>query len=116
MTTNDAFEQLAEVALADIRDPSSAPYRSRNEKWYRNRELMTNLDEMIIFVIYGDIWECPLEVLGAEGPTSEEFEEMDIEQQLRVQIAASLVAYRDGKLSKNGQLYPLPEGDLPNKE
>ena len=63
------------------------------------------MKDIISHFIYGDFEEMPLSVLGEECPSLEEYAKMDVEQQLRLQVAATLIAYKDNKLHKGGYLF-----------
>lgn len=60
---------------------------------------------LIQHLLYGDVHEMPLSVLGDECPDAAAYNKMDEEQQLRLQIAATIKAWSEGKLHKSGYLW-----------
>lgn len=57
---------------------------------------------IINHLIYGDIDEMPLDVLGDECPNSVDFGKMDMEQIIRLQSAATVLSWLRGELHKCG--------------
>jgi hypothetical protein len=64
------------------------------------------LDRLARHLIYGDIEEASLAILGADCPSHEEYNAMDIEQQTRLAAAASVAACLAGILHPSGFILP----------
>ncbi len=71
-------------------------------------------NELIQHLLYGDIEEMPLSVLGDECPTSEEYNAMNAEQQTRLAAAATVAAAMEGRLHPSGFLNTKPCGGIPS--
>lgn len=64
-------------------------------------------EQLIDYIIYGDIHEISLLILGDKCPSREELRFMatlDVEQLTRLHIAASLTAFFQNRLHVNGYL------------
>ena len=67
------------------------------------------LDNIVQHLIYGDIEEMPLSILGDDCPSAEQFAGLDQEQQTRLASAATVLACLQGRLHPSGYLI-TPEG------
>jgi hypothetical protein len=63
-----------------------------------------DLPQLVSHLIYGDIEEMPLSVLGDECPDAEYYNALDREQQIRLAAAATVKACLDGMLHPSGFL------------
>jgi hypothetical protein len=62
--------------------------------------LHLGLHPLVIHLIYGDIDEMPLDILGGECPTQDEYQRLDTEQATRLQAAATVQAWLNGRLHR----------------
>ena len=78
------------------------------------------LDPLVMHLIYGDIEEMPLQILGDECPTNEAYNKMDAEQCIRVAAAATVQAWIERRLHKGGYIWDegrhRPEDLVHNKK
>lgn len=63
------------------------------------------LHPLVRHLIYGDIGEMPLNVLCDECPTQDDYHRLDVEQDTRLQAAATVQAWFEGRLHKGGYLH-----------
>ncbi len=66
---------------------------------------MNELHPIVLHLIYGDIDEMPLVVLGNECPSPSIFAQLDTEQRTRLAAAATVQAWIEGRLHKGGFIY-----------
>lgn len=71
----------------------------------KNIDLITTQEKLIDHIIYGDIDEMPLSILGDECPIEFYYNKMDSEQQTRLACAATIKAFFENKLHKSGYLF-----------
>lgn len=75
---------------------------------------------LVRHLIYGDIGEMPLNVLGDECPTQEDYQRLETEQETRLQAAATVQAWLEGRLHHSGYIHDPQrhgEGDkVPNEK
>ena len=64
------------------------------------------LDRLVRHLIYGDIEEASLAILGEDCPSSDEYNAMDTEQQTRLAAAATVAACLAGVLHPSGFILP----------
>ena len=84
---------LRAVRRATGADPSRLPTK-RGQSGY-----ITMNHPIVYHILYGDINEMPLDVLGDDGVHCDD---EDIEQRVRCQAAASVAAWLQGRLHRSG--------------
>lgn len=62
------------------------------------------INQLVSHLIYGDIEEMPLSVLGDDCPDGDYYNTLDREQQIRLAAAATVQACLDGRLHPSGFL------------
>jgi hypothetical protein len=62
------------------------------------------MTQLVNHLIYGDIEEMPLSILGDDCPDVEYYNTLDREQQTRLAAAATVLAWSQGKLHPSGFL------------
>jgi hypothetical protein len=67
------------------------------------------LDRLVRHLIYGDIEEASLAILGEDCPSHEEYNALDVEQQTRLAAAATVAACLAGVLHPSGFILPNAE-------
>lgn len=67
--------------------------------------------ELISHLVYGDIDEVPLSILGDDSPGFEEYNKMDVEQRTRLAAASTVSAFFDDRLLQGGSL-AVDSGDI----
>jgi hypothetical protein len=65
-----------------------------------------DLDRLVRHLIYGDIEESSLAILGEDCPSYEEYNAMDVEQQTRLAAAATVAACLAGVMHPSGFILP----------
>jgi len=71
-----------------------------------NNPTAITLDQLARHLIYGDIEEMTLSILGDDCPSDEQFAGMDQEQRTRLAAAATVLACLQGRLHPKGYLMP----------
>ena len=64
------------------------------------------LARLVRHLIYGDIEEASLAILGEDCPSHEEYNALDVEQQTRLAAAATVAACLQGVLHPSGFILP----------
>lgn len=72
-----------------------------------------DLDRLVRHLIYGDIEEASLAILGEDCPSHEEYNAMDVEQQTRLAAAATVAACLQDVLHPSGFILPSKDGTMP---
>jgi hypothetical protein len=62
------------------------------------------MTRLVSHLIYGDIEEMPLSILGDNCPSAEYYNTLDREQQTRLAAAATVLAWSQGRLHPSGFL------------
>lgn len=70
-----------------------------------NSEAASSLEPIVAHLLYGDIDEMPLDVLGDECPTVEAYNKLDVEQSTRIAAAATVQAWIERRLHKGGYIW-----------
>jgi len=68
------------------------------------------LARLVRHLIYGDIEEASLAILGEDCPSHEEYNALDVEQQTRLAAAATVAACLQGVLHPSGFILPNAKG------
>lgn len=79
-------------------------------RWYREAQKKEcseeqQLSNIVMHLLFGDIDEMTLAVLGQIAPTQKELDELDREQHIRLQCAATVQAWIENRLHFNGRLF-----------
>lgn len=78
-----------------------------------NRKPTSPLHPLVEHLIYGDIGEMPLNILGEECPSQEDYQRLGVEEDTRLQAAATVQAWLNDCLHKNGYIHD-PERHEPS--
>lgn len=73
-------------------------------KTLKNKKIINKEEELLNHLIYGDIDEVDLSILGNDRPKGEKFLKLDDEQYTRLCAAATVKAYFENKLHRGGYL------------
>jgi hypothetical protein len=71
--------------------------------------MMKTPEQLIDHLLYGDVYEMRLDILGDEEPCYEDYQNIDNEQELRLCMAATVKAFFEGRLSGGGWYVSPPD-------
>ena len=74
------------------------------------------ISQLVSHLIYGDIEEMPLSILGDDCPDTNYYNTLDREQQVRLAAAATVLAWSQGRLHPSGFLLDNAESIHGGKE